>query len=155
MFIPLRTLCNKLQHVHALKTWRHYLYGETFQIFTDHKSLKYIPTQKELNLRQRRWIELLKDYDCTIDYHPEKANLVADALSRKTIKRADAINHEVENLTALRALNVNLGIGDEALLATMQLKPTILDIIKEAQGEDSQLQRQKEKVKTAEIFILC
>ena len=52
--------------VHALKTWRHYLYGETFQILTDHKSLKYIPTQKELNLRQRRWIELLKDYDCTI-----------------------------------------------------------------------------------------
>ncbi|KAL0401650.1 UNVERIFIED_CONTAM: hypothetical protein Slati_4194900 [Sesamum latifolium] len=49
--------------VHALKIWRHYLYGETFHIFTDHKSLKYIPTQKELNLRQRRWIELLKDYD--------------------------------------------------------------------------------------------
>ncbi|KAL0332872.1 UNVERIFIED_CONTAM: Transposon Tf2-11 polyprotein [Sesamum calycinum] len=71
--------------VHALKIWRHYLYGETFQIFTDHKSLKYIPTQKELNLRQRRWIELLKDYDCTIDYHPGKANIVADALSRKTV----------------------------------------------------------------------
>ncbi|KAL0463068.1 UNVERIFIED_CONTAM: Retrovirus-related Pol polyprotein from transposon [Sesamum latifolium] len=71
--------------VHALKIWRHYLYGETFQIFTDHKSLKYIPTQKELNLRQRRWIELLKDYDCTIDYHPGKANIVADALSRKTM----------------------------------------------------------------------
>ncbi|KAK4404392.1 Retrovirus-related Pol polyprotein from transposon [Sesamum angolense] len=71
--------------VHALKIWRHYLYGETFQIFTDHKSLKYIPTHKELNLRQRRWIELLKDYDCTIDYHPGKANIVADALSRKTV----------------------------------------------------------------------
>ncbi|KAL0440174.1 UNVERIFIED_CONTAM: Retrovirus-related Pol polyprotein from transposon, partial [Sesamum latifolium] len=65
--------------VHALKIWRQYLYGETFQIFTDHKSLKYITTQKELNLRQRRWIELLKDYDCTIDYHPGKANVVADA----------------------------------------------------------------------------
>ncbi|KAL2230611.1 UNVERIFIED_CONTAM: Retrovirus-related Pol polyprotein from transposon gypsy [Sesamum indicum] len=71
--------------VHALKIWRHYLYGETFQTFTDHKSLKYIPTQKELNLRQRRWMELLKDYDCTIDYHPGKANIVADALSRKTM----------------------------------------------------------------------
>ncbi|KAL2225524.1 UNVERIFIED_CONTAM: Retrovirus-related Pol polyprotein from transposon 17.6 [Sesamum indicum] len=54
--------------VHALKIWRHYLYGEKFQILTDHKSLKYILTQKELNLRQRRWIELLKDYDCTIDF---------------------------------------------------------------------------------------
>ncbi|XP_065860006.1 uncharacterized protein, partial [Euphorbia lathyris] len=61
--------------IHALKVWRHYLYGETFQILTDHKSLKYIFTQKELNLRQRRWIELLKDYDGTIDYHPGKANM--------------------------------------------------------------------------------
>ena len=88
-------------NVHALKTSRHYLYGKTFQIFTDHKSLKYIPTQKELNLRQRRWIELLKDYDCIIDYHPGKVNVVADALSRKTIEKADAINHNVENLAAL------------------------------------------------------
>ena len=97
------------------------MYGETFQIFTDHKSLKYIPTQKELNLRQRRWIELLKDYDCTIDYNPGKANIVADALSRKTIEKEDATNHKVQNLAALRNLNVNLGIGDEALLETMQV----------------------------------
>ena len=75
--------------------------------------------------------ELLKDYDCTIDYHPGKANVVADALSRKTIEKADAINHEVENLATLRALNVNLGIGDEVLLATMQVKPTIMNKIKE------------------------
>ena len=68
--------------VHTLKIWRHYLYGETFSIFTDHKSLKYISTQKELNLRQQRWMELLKDYDCTIEYHPGKANIVADALSQ-------------------------------------------------------------------------
>ncbi|WMV13510.1 hypothetical protein MTR67_006895 [Solanum verrucosum] len=57
--------------VFALKIWRHYLYGEKCHIFTDHKSLKYLGTQKELNLRQRRWLELIKDYDCTIDYHPE------------------------------------------------------------------------------------
>ena len=54
--------------VFALKIWQHYLYGVTFQIFMDHKSLKYLMTQKELNLRQRRWLELLKDYDCTIEY---------------------------------------------------------------------------------------
>ena len=70
--------------IFALKTWRHYLYGATCQIFTDHKSLKYLFTQKELNLRKRRWMELLKDYDYTIDYHPGKANVVADALSRKS-----------------------------------------------------------------------
>ena len=69
--------------IFALKIWRHYLYGESYEIYTDHKSLKYIFTQKELNLRQRRWLELLKDYDVNILYHPGKANVVADALSRK------------------------------------------------------------------------
>ena len=71
--------------VFALKIWRHYLYGEKCRVYTDHKSLKYLLTQKELNLRQRRWLELFKDYDCIIDYHPGKANIVADALSRKTV----------------------------------------------------------------------
>ncbi|KAL4028448.1 hypothetical protein IC575_011645 [Cucumis melo] len=61
--------------VFALKIWRHYLYGEKIQIFTDHKSLKYFFTQKELNMRQRRWLELVKDYDCEILYHPGKENV--------------------------------------------------------------------------------
>jgi hypothetical protein len=69
--------------VFALKIWRHYLYGEPCDIFTDHKSLKYIFTQKDLNMRQRRWLELIKDYDLTIQYTSGKANVVADALSRK------------------------------------------------------------------------
>ena len=69
----------------ALKIWQHYLYGEKCRIYTDHKSLKYLLTQKELNLRQRRWLELFKDYDYIIDYYPGKANVVADALSRKTM----------------------------------------------------------------------
>jgi hypothetical protein len=69
--------------VFALRVWRHYLYGTQVQIFTDHKSLKYLMSQKELNMRQRRWVKLIKDYDCVIDYHPDKANVVVDALSRK------------------------------------------------------------------------
>ena len=57
--------------------------GVTFELYADHKSLKYLFSQKELNLRQRRWMEFLEDYDCTINYHPKKANIVVDALNRK------------------------------------------------------------------------
>ncbi|GKE54332.1 putative reverse transcriptase domain-containing protein, partial [Tanacetum coccineum] len=69
--------------VFSLNMWRHYLYGTKCVVFTDHKSLQHILEQKELNMRQRRWLELLSDYDCEIRYHPGKANVVADALSRK------------------------------------------------------------------------
>jgi hypothetical protein len=70
--------------VHALKIWRHYLMGKRCDLYTDHKSLKYIFTQLNLNLRQRRWLELIKDYDLGINYHPGKANVVASALSRRS-----------------------------------------------------------------------
>jgi hypothetical protein len=70
--------------VHALKIWMHYLMGKRCELYTDHKSLKYIFTQSNLNLRQRRWLELIKDYDLRIIYHLRKANVVADALSRRS-----------------------------------------------------------------------
>ncbi|KAI3805482.1 hypothetical protein L1987_27904 [Smallanthus sonchifolius] len=69
--------------VFALKIWRHYLYGTKCVIYTDHKSLQHIFDQKMLNMRQKRWVELLNDYDCEICYHPGKVNVMADALSRK------------------------------------------------------------------------
>jgi hypothetical protein len=74
--------------VHALKIWRHYLMGKRCALYMDHKSLKYIFTKSNLNLRQRRWLELIKDYDLTINYHPEKAIVVADCNTRflQTIK---------------------------------------------------------------------
>nr|GFA33729.1 hypothetical protein [Tanacetum cinerariifolium] len=90
--------------VFALKIWRHYLYGTNCIVFTDHKSLQHILNQKDLNMRQHRWLELLSDYDCEIRYHPGKANVVADALSRKTearklenIKKEDVRGMLVEN----------------------------------------------------------
>lgn len=105
--------------IFALKIWRHYLYGERCIIYTDHKSLKYLLTQKELNLRQRRWIELLKDYDCSIEYHPGKANVVADALSRRAV-------------SDLRVMFARLSLYDDgSLLAELQVRPTWVDQIKE------------------------
>ena len=70
--------------VFALKIWRHYLYGEQFEVLSEHKSLRYIFTQRDLNMRQRRWMEYLEDYYFPLHYHPSKANVVADALSLKS-----------------------------------------------------------------------
>ena len=69
--------------VHALKIWRHYLLSTLCNIYADHKSLKYLFTQADLNMHQRRWLELIKDYELEVHYYPGKANVVADALSRK------------------------------------------------------------------------
>ena len=115
--------------IFALKIWRHYLYGEKCQIFTDHKSLKYILSQKELNLRQKRWIELLKDYDFTIEYHPGKANVVADALSRKSSGTLSHIHSvRIPLLLELRALNMELAQGKKgALLATLKVRPVLIN----------------------------
>ena len=82
--------------VHALKIWRHYLLGNKVHIFTDHKSLKYIFTQPKLNMRQRRWLELIKDYNLEVHHHPGKANVVADALSQKSYQVEEtplSLNH--------------------------------------------------------------
>jgi hypothetical protein len=84
--------------VHALKIWRHYIMGTKCQVYTDHKSLKYIFTQKDLNLRQHRWLELIKDYDFKIHYHSSKANLVADALSRKEHVHATIVDQLPDEL---------------------------------------------------------
>ncbi|GJX04927.1 putative nucleotidyltransferase, ribonuclease H [Tanacetum coccineum] len=123
--------------VFALKIWRHYLYGEACDIFTDHKSLKYIFTQRELNMRQRRWLELLKDYDTNIQYHPGKANVVADALSRKSGMIAcfdSIILHDLERL------DVELCVrGSGGYWASMRIESNLMLQIKEAQRDDGEL----------------
>ncbi|KAL1215289.1 hypothetical protein V5N11_016082 [Cardamine amara subsp. amara] len=125
--------------VFALKIWRSYLYGEKVQVFTDHKSLKYIFTQPELNLRQRRWMEFVADYDLEIAYHPGKANLVADTLSRKRVVKDTEKDMEglIGMIGSLR-LNVltdeteplGLGAADQADLLTR---------VRIAQGKDAHL----------------
>ena len=133
--------------VHALKLWRHYLIGNKCEIFTDHKSLKYIFTQPDLNLRQRRWLELIKDYNLDIQYHPGKANVVADALSRKAHcynlrvqKRRPELLKEIQRL--------NLQIVNEGCVNTLIVQPTLEGQLRKAQEEDEELQ--KIKVQTGE-----
>jgi hypothetical protein len=107
--------------VFDLKGWRHFLYGAKCELYIDHKSLKYFFTQKELNMRQRRWLELIKDYDLTINYTPRKANVVADALSRKSTD-TQPMSQEIpkELLTDLERLDIQcLEVESLGSLSTM------------------------------------
>nr|GEY83142.1 reverse transcriptase [Tanacetum cinerariifolium] len=126
--------------VFVFKIWRHYLYGETCDIFIDHISLKYIFTQKELNMRQRRWLEILKDYDANIQYHPGKANVVASAFSRKSSRIMACLRVQPKIIKDLELLEVELVVrGSEGYIASHKIEPNLILQIKEAQKEDSEL----------------
>jgi hypothetical protein len=131
--------------VHALKIWRHYLLGNVCHIYTDHKSLKYIFTQSELNMRQRRWFEQIKDYDLEIHYHLGKADVVADALSRKaschclTVRSPDTtLCQEMERL--------NLSIVPQGILMQLWLESVLKQRIMDAQKVDKGMKHIQEKM---------
>ena len=138
--------------VFALKIWRHYLYRETSRIFMNHKSLKYLLTQKELNLRQKRWLELIKDYELIIEYHPGKANVVADALSLKSsITLAHICTAYVPLLIDMKALRINLDYnGHGALLATFVVRPSLVEQIRGKQVQDEKLVKEVQKIMDGE-----
>ena len=123
--------------VFALKTWRHYLYGKKIQVFTDHKSLKYLFTQRELNMRQRRWLKLVKDYDIEIMYHPGKANVVADALTRKAVHTSAMITKQERIQDEMKRAGIGVVIkGGIAQITQMTLQPTLRKRIIDAQRSD-------------------
>ena len=124
--------------VFALKIWRHYLYGEKCRVFTNYKSLKNLLTQKELNLMQRRWLELFKDYNCIVDYHLRKANVAADALSRKTISGL-SLKHGTWRFES-----------NGALLAQLKTKPKLRQMMINAQKSDVKLQQSVQLVRNGE-----
>ncbi|TYK26964.1 pol protein [Cucumis melo var. makuwa] len=137
--------------VFALKIWRHYLYGEKIQIFTDHKSLKYFFTQKELNMRQRRWLELVKNYDCEILYHPGNANVVADALSRKVAHSATLITKQALLLRDFERVEIAVSVGEvTSQLAQLSVQPTLRQRIIVAQLNDPYLVEKRRLVKTGQ-----
>ncbi|KAL8134978.1 hypothetical protein AgCh_009846 [Apium graveolens] len=119
----------RLKDLETLFIWR------KCEIYTDHKSLKYIFTQKELNMRQRRWLELIKDYDCTINYHPGKANVVADALSRK--ERLDMLSIPEELYKEFQKLDLEVRIckPDEAKMYNITFQPELLEKIRKYKEE--------------------
>jgi ribonuclease HI len=129
--------------IHALKIWRHYLLGHRCQVYTDHKSVKYIFTQNDLNLRQRRWLELIKDYDLEIHYHPGKANVVADALSRKSYVNATMVNQMPRELYE-EFERINLGFVAHLEGITIEVEPTLKQEIRKGQLEDPKIQEIRE-----------
>ncbi|WVZ76164.1 hypothetical protein U9M48_024161, partial [Paspalum notatum var. saurae] len=132
--------------LHALKIWRHYLFGQRCEIYTNHKSLKYIFTQNELNMRQRRWLELIKDYDMEIHYHPGKANVVADALSRKSYANM-ALGFMMPHELCEEFERLSLGFLHHTTAAAFEAEPTLEQEIREHQKDDEKLQEIRELLK--------
>jgi len=126
--------------VFVFKIWRHYLYGSRFEVFSDHKSLKYLFDQKEINMRQRRWLELLKDYYFGLNYHPGKANVVVDALSRKTLHMSTMMVNEFELLEQYRDLSLVCEMSSHSVkLGMLKIDNEFSNSIKEAQKPDVKL----------------
>jgi hypothetical protein len=116
----------------------HYLYGQKCDIYTNHTSLKYIFTQSELNMRQQRWLELIKDYELEIHYHPGKANVVADALSRKSQVNM-MVTHPMLYELAKEFDRMSLGFLNNTQGVTVELEPTLEQDIRKGQKDDEKI----------------
>ena len=126
--------------VFALKICSHYLYGELFEVFSDHKSLKYIFTQQDLNMRQLRWMEYLEDYDFTLHYHPGKANVVADELNRKSQGvLASVVSREWQMLETVGQFRLQYSDQAQGELGSLVATPSLLSKVIESQGQEAEI----------------
>jgi hypothetical protein len=140
--------------IHALKIWRHHLMDTKCNIYTDHKSLKYIFTQADLNMRQRRWLELIKDYDIEVYFHPGKANVVLDALNRKAHCSCLSVETFSETLCwDMRKLN--LEIISQGKLNHIAVETTLKDSIVLAQQHDEGVNIIKQMLAQGEEKYKC
>jgi hypothetical protein len=132
----------------ALRTWRHYLLGNVVHIYTDYKSLKYIFTQPDLNMRQRRWLELIKDYELEVHYHPGKANVVADALSRKG---------DCNYLPAMRSTREESStrVLPDLSLFNISLTPTLRSEVIATQKSDAGMAHIKKRMQEGDSKVAC
>ena len=138
--------------VFALKIWRHYLYGEEFEVYSDHKSLKYIFTQWDLNMRQRRWMEFLEDYEFTLYYHPGKENVVADALSRKSRGvLASIASREWRMLETVGQFGLQYSDQAQGTLGSLVATPSLLSRVIESQWQDAELVSIRDRVQSGTV----
>jgi hypothetical protein len=134
--------------VMTLRTWRYYLHGNVVHIYMDHKTLKYTFTQPDLNMRQRRWLELIKDYKLEVHYHPGKANVVANALSRKA-------HCNYSPAACLTGKESSTRVLPNLSLFNVTLMPTLRDEITAAQKNDEGMDHIKRRMKEGDLKVTC
>ena len=135
--------------VFVLKIWCHYLYGKKFEVYSDHKSLKYIFTQRDLNMRQRIWMEFLEDYDFTLHYHPRKANVVADALNRKSRGALVSIaSREWRILETMGHFGLQYSEQAQGVMGSLVAMPSLLSRVIESQGQDTEVVSIRDRIRS-------
>ena len=135
--------------VFALKIWRHYSYGEEFEVYLDHKSPKYIFTQRDLNMRQCRWMEFLEDYDFTFHYHPGKANVVVDELSRKSRGALVSIaSLEWQMIKIVGRFGLQYSVHSQCTLGSLLATLSLLSKVIESQWRDAKIVSIRDRVQS-------
>ena len=136
--------------IFTLKIWCHYLYGKEFEVYSDHRSLKYIFTQRDLNMRQRIWMEFLEDYDFTLHYHPCESNVVADALSRKSHRALASIaSREWRMLETVGLFKLQYREQTQGTLGSLVATPSLLSRVIESQRQDAEIVSIRDRVQSS------